>query len=115
MFCIVVCRETKSLLNCDFSRQEERFNVLTNKERELLTKCQSKSKLLEEYESDNHKKCEDVIKTFSKMVRMYKYRTSVSGGASFKAIIMLYVKFSLWNIRMRGLLDIIVAVLTNRL
>ncbi|XP_058976577.1 augmin complex subunit dgt3-like [Musca domestica] len=60
-------RETKHLLNCEFSRLEERFNTLKNKEKDLLSQCQAKAKQLEDMEMENHKKCEEVLKTFSKM------------------------------------------------
>lgn len=56
------------MLNCEFSRQEERFNVLKNKEKELVQQCQMKAKQLEDSESENRKKCDEVMKTFSKMV-----------------------------------------------
>uniref|UniRef100_A0A1I8NTR8 HAUS augmin-like complex subunit 3 N-terminal domain-containing protein n=1 Tax=Stomoxys calcitrans TaxID=35570 RepID=A0A1I8NTR8_STOCA len=60
-------RETKHLLNCEFSRQEETYNALKNKEKELMAQCQLKAKQLEDSESENHKKCNEVMKTFSKL------------------------------------------------
>ncbi|XP_075168643.1 dim gamma-tubulin 3 isoform X2 [Haematobia irritans] len=60
-------RDTKHLLNCEFSKLEDRYNILKNKEKELMAQCHMKAKKLEDSESENHKKCGEVMKTFSKM------------------------------------------------
>ena len=46
--------------------------MLTNKENELVTVCQSKAKQLEELELQNHEKCDEIIKMYSKLVSFIK-------------------------------------------
>lgn len=59
--------------------QEKRCNVLSNTEAELAALCRKKAKQLEELEEENHKKCTEVVKTFTAMVsvilklREFKY------------------------------------------
>lgn len=72
-------RETKNNLNCKLNGQEKRCNVLSNTEAELAALCRKKAKQLEELEEENHKKCTEVVKTFTAMVsvilklREFKY------------------------------------------
>uniref|UniRef100_A0A1B0BZF0 HAUS augmin-like complex subunit 3 N-terminal domain-containing protein n=1 Tax=Glossina palpalis gambiensis TaxID=67801 RepID=A0A1B0BZF0_9MUSC len=58
-------RDTKQSLNADYSKLEEQFNLLVNKERNTLSICQSKVKRLEELHSENFKKNAEVAKMFA--------------------------------------------------
>uniref|UniRef100_A0A1A9ZVI3 HAUS augmin-like complex subunit 3 N-terminal domain-containing protein n=1 Tax=Glossina pallidipes TaxID=7398 RepID=A0A1A9ZVI3_GLOPL len=60
-------RDIKQSLNADFSKLEEQFNLLVNKERNILSICQSKVKRLEELQSENFKKTNEVAKMFAKV------------------------------------------------
>ncbi|TMW39746.1 hypothetical protein DOY81_015174, partial [Sarcophaga bullata] len=60
-------RETRISVNTQFNKQEERYNMLTNKETELVTLCQGKAKQLEELELHNHEKCNEIVKIYSKL------------------------------------------------
>ncbi|XP_023305441.2 augmin complex subunit dgt3 [Lucilia cuprina] len=60
-------QETKNDLNCKLNYQEKRCTSLTNAEAELALLCRKKAKRLEELQEDNHKKCQEVVKTFTTM------------------------------------------------
>ncbi|XP_065367961.1 augmin complex subunit dgt3 [Calliphora vicina] len=60
-------QETKDFLNCKLKNQEKRCNVLSNTESELTKLCRKRAKQLEELEEENHKKCTEVVKTFTAM------------------------------------------------